>query len=147
MEFTLPELKQHPLDDAIDEIELLGFSLCNPFELVQDNPANYLPAAELDKYIGKEITVLGYLVTSKSSRTIHNENMFFHTFIDAAGDWLDTVFFPPATKYYNVTGKGFYVMKGKVIEEFGVYTVDVRYCKKAGIKDRKDKANKLPLKG
>ena len=147
MEFTLPELKQHPLDDAIDEIELLGFSLCNPFELVQDNPANYMPAVELDKYIGKEVTVLGYLITSKSSRTIHNETMFFHTFIDAAGDWLDTVFFPPAAKYYNVNGKGFYVMKGKVIEEFGVYTVDVRYCKKAGIKDRTDKANELALKG
>ncbi len=143
VEFLLPELKLHPLDDAIDEIELLSFPLCNPFELVHDNPANYLPAADLDKYFGKEVTVLGYLITSKLSRTIHNETMYFHTFIDAAGDWLDTVFFPPTAKFYNVSGKGFYAMKGIVIEEFGVYTVDVKYCKKIGIKDRADKANQL----
>ncbi len=136
--FTLPELKQYPLDDAIDQIELLGFPLCNPFEMVNDDPDNYVPAATLDKHLGKEIIVLGYLITSKPSRTIHNETMFFHTFIDAAGDWLDTVFFPPTAKYYNVNGKGFYAIKGKVIEEFGVFTVDVRYCKKIGIKTRTD---------
>jgi DNA-directed DNA polymerase III PolC len=146
VEFTLPELKQHPLDDAIDQIELLGFSLCNPFELVEDDPSNYLPAADLDKHPGKEITVLGYLITSKPSTTIKNETMYFHTFIDAAGDWLDTVFFPPTAKYYNVTGKGFYAMRGKVIEEFGVYTLDVHYCKKAGIRSRENMPNDLTTK-
>ena len=139
----MPELKQHPFDDAIDEIELLGFSLCNPFDLVDDNPDNYIPAIDLDKHLGKEITVLGYLITSKPSRTIHNETMFFHTFIDAKGDWLDTVFFPPTAKRFNVTGKGFYAMKGKVIEEFNVYTVDVQYCQKTGIKNREGKTNQL----
>ncbi len=49
--------------------------------------------------------------------------MFFHTFIDAAGDWLDTVFFPQTALRYQLTGKGFYSMKGKVIEEFGMHTV------------------------
>jgi hypothetical protein len=34
-------------------------------------------------------------------------------------------------------------MKGKVIEEFGMCTVDVTYCKKMGIKDRAGKANEL----
>jgi hypothetical protein len=34
-------------------------------------------------------------------------------------------------------------MKGKVIEEFGMYTVDVSYCKKLAIKDRTEKANEL----
>lgn len=136
--FTLPELKQYPLDDAIDQIELLGFPLCNPFEMVNDDPGNYVAATDLDKHFGKEIIVLGYLITSKPSRTIHNETMFFHTFIDAAGDWLDTVFFPPTARQYNVNGKGFYAMKGKVIEEFGVFTVDVRHCKKIGIKTRTD---------
>jgi DNA polymerase-3 subunit alpha len=147
IEFTLPTLEQHPLDDAIDEIELLGFSLCNPFELVDDDPGNYLPVADLEKHLGKEVTVLGYLITSKPSNTIHNETMYFHTFIDADGDWLDTVFFPQTAKYYNVTGKGFYAMKGKVIEEFGVYTVDVSHCKKAGIKSRVDKPNEFEIAG
>jgi hypothetical protein len=34
-------------------------------------------------------------------------------------------------------------MKGKVVEEFGVYSVEVNYCKKVGIKDRGQKANDL----
>jgi DNA polymerase-3 subunit alpha len=141
VEFTLPALQQHPLDDSIDQIELLGFSIGNPFALVNEDPLQYVAAGDLEKNLGKQVTVLGYLITSKSSRTIRNETMHFHTFIDADGDWLDTVFFPPVATRYNVTGKGFYAMTGKVIEEFGVHTVDVSYCKKVGLKTRADKPN------
>jgi hypothetical protein len=37
-------------------------------------------------------------------------------------------------------------MKGKVIEEFGMHSVDVSYCNKKGIKDRGQKANELMRK-
>ncbi|WP_018616646.1 hypothetical protein [Segetibacter koreensis] len=141
--FHLPALSQQPFDDAIDEIELVGFPICNVFELVDDDPNNYMPANEIENYLGEEVMVLGYLITSKPVRTIKNETMFFHTFIDAAGDWLDTVFFPQTALRYQLTGRGFYSLKGKVIEEFGMYTVDVSYCKKVGIKDRAGKANEL----
>ena len=47
----------------------------------------------------------------------------------------------------TVTGKGFYSMTGKVVEEFGVFTVEVSYCKKVGIKDRRQKGNELMGKG
>ena len=141
--FHLPALRQQPLDDAIDEIELLGFPICNVFELADDNLDQYMPANEIAQHLGKEVAVLGYLITSKPVHTIKHETMYFHTFIDGKGDWLDTVFFPQITTRYPVTGKGFYSMKGKVIEEFGVYTIDVSYCKKIGIKDRAQKANEL----
>jgi hypothetical protein len=103
----------------------------------------YLPAAEIENHLGKDVVVLGYLITSKPVHTVKNETMFFHTFIDAAGDWLDTVFFPQVAATYPLTGKGFYSMKGKVIEEFGVYTVDVRSCNKVGMKSRAQAANNL----
>ena len=141
--FQLPTLPQHPLDDAIDEIELLGFPVCNVFELVDDDTAEYLPASQLEQNLGKQVKVLGYLITSKPVHTVKKETMYFHTFIDAHGDWLDTVFFPQVAKYGNVAGKGFYSMTGKVIEEFGVVTVDVSYCKKVGLKDRREAANQL----
>ena len=141
--FQLPALLQQPLDDAIDEIELLGFPLCNVFELADDDPGKYLPADEIEKHLGKEVTVLGYLITSKPVHTVKHETMFFHTFIDAKGDWLDTIFFPQTADRYPVTGKGFYSLKGKVVEEFGVYCVEVTFCKKTGIKDRAQKANDL----
>jgi len=34
-------------------------------------------------------------------------------------------------------------MKGKVVEEFGMFTVEVTFCKKVGIKDRAGKGNEL----
>ncbi len=123
--FQLPALSQQPLEDTIDDIELLVFPLCNEFELVDDDPAKYLPANEIEKHLGKEVNVLGYLVTTKPVRTIRNDTMYFHTFIDAKGDWLDAVFFPQTAIRYPVTGKGFYSMKGKVVEEFGMFTVEV----------------------
>jgi DNA polymerase III, alpha subunit len=33
-EYPLPELKRNKIEDAFDEIELLGFPLCNPFDLL-----------------------------------------------------------------------------------------------------------------
>lgn len=143
VEFRLPLLQQQPLDDAIDEIELLGFPLCNVFELADDDLTTYTPAAEIGNHLGKEVTVLGYLITSKPVNTVRNETMCFHTFLDAAGDWLDTIFFPPVFKRTQVNGKGFYRMQGRVVEEFGVYSVEVSYAKKVGIKSREQNANKL----
>jgi hypothetical protein len=134
--FHLPALNQQPLNDAIDEIELIRFPICNIFELVDDDVNKYLPADEIEKHLGKEVNVLGYLITTKPVPTIKNDTMYFHTFIDAKGDWLDTVFFPQTAIRYNITGKGFYSMTGKVVEEFGVFTVEVTYCKKVGIKER-----------
>jgi DNA polymerase-3 subunit alpha len=134
LSFSLPVLRQLPSEDAMDEIELLGFPVCNVFDLVDANISLYTEAKNIKNYLGKNVTVIGFLITSKPVRTIKQEVMYFHTFIDAAGDWLDTVFFPDATKYYNVTGRGFYEIQGKVIEEFGVFIVDVHQCKKVGMK-------------
>lgn len=135
VEFTLPELTQHYLDDAMDELELLGFSLCNPFELV-DDAKPYIGAAELSQYPNREITMLGYLVTTKPVRTVKKENMFFGTFIDSKGHWLDTVHFPDSAMRYPLQGRGYYRMSGKVMEEFGVYALDVHHMQKVGIKSK-----------
>jgi DNA polymerase III alpha subunit len=141
--FHLPKLVQHPLDDALDEIELLGFPLCNIFELVQQDPLNFIPAGELPDCLGKEVSILGWLVTSKPVNTVSNQMMHFHTFLDSNGDWLDTIFFPDTSRYYPVTGKGCYSMKGKVVEEFGVYSVEVTECRKIGLRERSDFPNTL----
>src|SRR5690606_34716532 len=127
---------QHPLDDALDEIELLGFPVCNVFDLADDDLSQYVPANDLPKHLGKEVKVMGYFIVQKAVNTIRNEMMYFNTFIDAAGDWLDTILFPPAARFTPVNGKGFYSMSGKVVEEFGVVSVEVSWCKKVGIKDR-----------
>jgi DNA polymerase-3 subunit alpha len=134
-EFRLPALSQHKLDDAFDEIELLGYSLGNAFELVDDQPENYVLSTNLAGHLGEEINVLGYLVTIKYVRTVSGEMMHFGTFLDASGEWLDTVHFPESSRRYPFQGTGFYRMCGKVSEEFGVYIVEVNRMEKVGIKN------------
>ena len=115
----------------------------NVFELIDTELKNYIPAGEIQQYLGKTIKVIGYLITSKPVHTIKNETMYFQTFIDVSGDWLDSICFPQTAQLYPVTGRGFYSMTGKVVEDFGVYAVEVQYSKKIGIKDRREKANTI----
>jgi error-prone DNA polymerase len=133
--FSLPELPIYPLDDTYDEVQLLGFPVCNPFKLADDDPTKYLPASQLKDNVGKIITVLGYHITQKPVRTIHGETMSFGTFIDVHKDWIDSVHFPEVYKQAPPKS-GFYKITGKVIEEFGVFSIEVTQIEKIGIKQR-----------
>ena len=136
LSFSLPVLPGYPLDDCYDDIELLGFPVDDPFVLVDDDPARYLPARELGGCLGQVVTVLGYHVTHKPVRTVKGEVMSFGSFLDSNKDWIDTVHFPPIHAKHPPRA-GFYRITGKVIEEFGVYTVEVTHIEKAGIKGRR----------
>ncbi|MDQ3846652.1 MAG: DNA polymerase III subunit alpha, partial [Bacteroidota bacterium] len=133
-EFRLPPMDSEPFEDALDEIELLGFPLSNVFDLVDAGNVHFVPAAHFHLHVGKVVDVLGYYITIKALHTIKGEYMFFGTFIDTAGDWIDTVHFPQAADQYPLTGKGFYHIRGKVAEEFGVYGIDVQWLQKCGLK-------------
>ncbi len=130
IEFKLPALTHEPYEDALDEIELLGFPLSDPFELVDADCKNYIPSRLFEKHIGETIDVLGYYITEKPVRTIKGEYMCFGTFLDSNGEWIDSVHFPDSAEKYPLAGKGFYHMRGKVMDEFGVYSVDVGWMKK-----------------
>ncbi|MBL7700009.1 MAG: DNA polymerase III subunit alpha [Chitinophagaceae bacterium] len=143
VKFALPHLAQHPLDEAIDQIEILGFPLCNAFELADDDVTQYIAAKDIGAHLGKEIKMLGYLITTKEVRTTKNDIMVFGTFLDVNGDWLDTLHFPDVLKKYPVNGKGFYRLHGTVSEDFGVFTLEIKFCQKVGIKDRSANANAL----
>jgi DNA polymerase-3 subunit alpha len=137
VQFSLPELSDHPLDDIYDELEILDFPLCNPFRLVDDDAKQYALAKDLDQCCGQTITVLAYFITRKVVPTVRGDVMSFGTFIDADLDWIDTVHFPPSLKKYPIEGKGFYRLTGRVVEEFGVYSVEVETMVKVGYKQPK----------
>jgi DNA polymerase-3 subunit alpha len=82
------------------------------------------------------MTVLAYFVDRKVVRTIRNEIMSFGTFVDVHLDWIDTVHFPDSLKYYPLKGNGFYRITGKVVEEFGVHSIEVKSLLKVGYKQR-----------
>lgn len=128
-EYPLPALARNELEDAFDEIELLGFPLCNPFKLVASAEATHR-AADIPEHAGKNICLLGYVVTVKNTYTVKGEGMYFGTFYDEAGEIFDTVHFPDTARQYPFRGRGFYRISGKVTEDFGVYVVEVKTMEK-----------------
>lgn len=136
VEFHLPQFKKYPLEDAFDEIELLGFPLGNFFDLLDDDLQGITFARELSNLKGREVSIIGHLVTIKDSRTVRKEYMAFGTFLDPEGNWLDTVHWPRSLQQFPFAGGGFYKMSGRVIEDFGVFAVEVNQMHKVGLKDR-----------
>lgn len=129
-EYPLPVLQRKPIEDAFDEIELLGFPLCDPFELVDTNDHGDTHARELIYKVGKLVTILGYLVTTKNTSTKNKELMHFGTFYDPRGEVFDTVHFPIIAKKYPMRGRGFYRLRGKVTEDFGIAALEVEWMDK-----------------
>lgn len=129
----LPRLEHHWLEDAYDELELFGFPLCNPFELldthaIQENHPlmkGEVLASAFHEFVGQEIATIGYKVTLKPTSTSKGQSMFFGTFLDREGHFIDTVHFPPVAKSYPVSGWGLFYIKGKVMEEFDAITIEV----------------------
>jgi DNA polymerase-3 subunit alpha len=122
--WQLPQLSNTEMDEAFDELELLGFSLSSPFKLVKDEVPQ-LTSKELKKCIGQEVTIAGYMIAVKTTTTIRGDRMYFGTFLDIKGEWLDTVHFPPSAKQFPFSGPGCYVMKGKATEEYDFVTLEV----------------------
>ena len=135
--FTLPELVDYPLDNLFDELETLDFTLSNPFDMVNDDPYKYSLSKDMAPNLGKIITVLIYFIDYKVVTTIKNERMCFGTFLDVELDWVDTVHFPDSLRNYQLKGRGFYRVTGKVVSDFGVYNIEVHKMFKIGYKERK----------
>src|SRR6201993_128113 len=124
-QYKLPVLTHSWMDDAFDEIELLGFSLRSPFDLLHDKLPSNLTVKDLHLNIGRIIEIVGYLVNVKTTYTAKGERMHFGTFLDIEGRWIDTVHFPIPAKDYPFRGNGCYILKGKVTEEFDFTSVEV----------------------
>ena len=63
--------------------------------------------------------------------------MFFGTFLDDRGEVFDTVHFPDSARKFPFRGRGFYSIKGKVTEDFGVYAVEVAWMDKLPIVNKR----------
>jgi DNA polymerase-3 subunit alpha len=133
--FELPVLLDNAQEDMMKEMELMGFPVGDVFAMVDDEVGRYPLAGALKGMVGQEVTLLGYLVCTKETVTKEKrELMHFGTFLDAEGDWLDTVHFPEAARKWPFEGRGFYKVKGRVMEEFGVVSVVVEEMGKVGVK-------------
>ena len=141
----LPPLDYELYEEAYSQIELLGFPLCSPFDLLEEDGLLIARANQIMDYLGKQFTIVGYLVTVKNTRTSKGSLMQFGTFVDQEGDWIDTVHFPPTVKQYPFRGKGCYSIIGKVVEEFGYPTIEVSSMKRLDYLERGNLVKETPL--
>lgn len=123
-DYKVPLLEQSALEQAFDEIEFLGFPLADPF-LLADEPMNQgTTAIEFPEKLGHFVIAYGYLVTVKDTKTQKGDRMNFATFVDQNGDFLDSVHFPNIAAQFPFRGKGLYKVQGRVVEEFGFYSIE-----------------------
>lgn len=123
--FQIPKLHTTNLETAFEQLELLGFSLCSPFELLAEPLKNSNGQQNLKRYLNKHIDIYGYLITVKNTSTHNGKHMHFATMVDQHGKVFDTVLFPPVAAKYHFRGKGIYRFYGKVVEEFGFLSIEV----------------------
>lgn len=134
-EFMLPALTHDPLEDAYDEIELLGFPVSmSDFDLLQTGYRGDVMARNLSRYKGETVRMVGNYVTTKSVRTTRGDHMAFGTFYDVESNFFDTTHFPPQLKQYPFSGRGVYLIEGKVVEEFGFCSLEVEKLAKLPVK-------------
>ena len=131
--YKTPRLSSTKLEDAFDEIELLGYPLCSPFDLLQEKFTNHLRAKHLSKLIGKMVEIVGYLITSRKVMTSNGKLMYFGNFIDYDGFFVDTVHFPPVAKKYPFRGNGVYCISGRVVEEFDCVSIEASKLERLAI--------------
>jgi error-prone DNA polymerase len=112
------------------ELTLFGFPLhCHPLDLFTDalTGTPRVPAKDVDQYVGKEVTLIGWLLTEKIVSTKKGEPMDFMTLEDQTGIYDATVF--PATyrQYCHLLATNqAYVVTGLVEEQFSTFTVTVK---------------------
>lgn len=132
--FKLPKLEITAIEEAYDQMELLGFPLGDYFSLIDHELQSHQTAKAMSKHIGKPILLYGILVNTRHHKTSKGDIMRFSTFTDLEGAYFDAVHFPNVVEQYPVYGVGVYACYGKVTEEFGFCSLDIIWSQKMPLK-------------
>jgi DNA polymerase-3 subunit alpha/error-prone DNA polymerase len=83
-------------------------------------------AADLPRFIGRRITLAGWLITGKVVSTKRGDPMEFLTFEDESGI-VETTFFPQAYRRFChvIDRQRPYLLTGKVEQDWGAITLTV----------------------
>ncbi len=122
-EFMLPELRYPHNTDAFDELELIGFPLCDPYTLLGSMPDDHILAREMPLYEGRRVRMLGYVVHVKPTTTITGQRMEFGCFMDPEGRLWDSTHFPEVARRHPILGRGIHLITGRVEQEFGHWSL------------------------
>ncbi|CAH8283413.1 DNA polymerase-3 subunit alpha [Mariniflexile fucanivorans] len=133
-QFDLPSITITYVEEAYDQIELLGFPLCSYFDLVDDVFHDNIKASDMHKHTNQNALLYGVLVNTRFHKTSQGKLIRFCTFIDRDGHYFDTVHFTKVVDTYPINGMGVYGCYGKVTEEFDFCSLDIIWSKKMSLK-------------
>lgn len=119
-------LSMERIRQAYDQMDLLGFSLTDPFSLVEvGNQGSFRSMPKDDDLVGHDLVLDLYAVHLRWVRTVRGERMAFGTWRDQRGIWVDTVHFPVQLKACPWKGKGVYRVQGRLCQEYDYRFVEV----------------------
>lgn len=95
------------------------------FELLESPINGEILSNDLKNHIGQTVKMVGEYVCEKTVHTKNNKKMWFGTFLDAEGNFVDTTHFPNTTPVYPFRGAGCYLITGKVVQDFGFPSIEV----------------------
>jgi DNA-directed DNA polymerase III PolC len=133
--FSLPDLEYKSIEDAYDEIELLGFPVSMTwFDMLETGFRGEITASAMKENIGRRVRMVGHLATVKYIKTIRNDWMNFGCFIDPENEFFDSTHFSKSLAKYPFKGSGTYLILGKIVEEFGFPSIEVEKMAKLPVK-------------
>lgn len=133
-EFKLPQIIRSVLEDAYDEIDVLGFPISlSTFDLLEVEIGNSVSVHQLSALHGKQVLIVGMLISIKDVPTSRG-HMNFGTWIDGRGDYFDTSHFPDVLKKFPFLGGGCYALYGKIVVDFHFPTIEITEMKKLPMK-------------
>ena len=109
------------------EVDVTGIPFTmHPALLLQ---IEHTPAAGLSKFIGRQVTVAGFIATARRARTSDGRTMGFVTLEDSSG-LAEVSFFPDKIDLYrNICSTGGAIrIRGKVTEHLSSITIEARDC-------------------
>ena len=115
-------------------MELLGFPLCDYFDLVDEPIKSDTKAKDMVNNINKPILIYGLLVNTRFHKSSQGKLMRFSSFTDLDGEYFDAVHFTKVVDKYPIYGTGVYACYGKVTEEFDFCSIDIIWSKKLQLK-------------
>lgn len=145
--YQYPELEDTPIENSLDELELLGFTVSHSyFDLLKTKHREDVYADDLLKHTGQKIRIMGKLTHIKNLSTSKGDRMCFGTFMDDQNTLFDTVHFPNSLGQYPFMGKGIYLIYGKVTAEFEHPSIEVEKMAKLPLLDDPRYADSSRLK-
>lgn len=126
----VPRIPEFTLQEKLEaEMELFEFTVsAHPIALYRNklNGQKFVSSVDVPRYKGRVVRIIGWLDVVKRTITSKGEYMKFVTFEDERGI-IEATLFPVSYKRYGhlLSGRGPYIVTGKVEEEAGFYTITV----------------------